>query len=46
MGYNNAQGLAGGFSMPADERDALAKEALRRAEEKKQKRKENNKKKE
>ena len=39
MGYNNAQGLAGGFSMPADERDALAKEALRRAEEKKQKRK-------
>ena len=32
MGYNNAQGLAGGFSMPADS-ETLAKEALRRAEE-------------
>ena len=32
MGYNNAQGLAGGFSMPADERDALAKEAGRAEE--------------
>jgi len=39
MGYNTGQGPTGVFSMHADERDALAKEALRRAEEKNHKRK-------
>ena len=39
LGYNNSQGQAGGFLMSANERDALAKEATRRAEEKKHRRK-------